>query len=292
MSHFAPSPGINNFHAVELNRESSLSPRLGNQQSSNRSRLSSSVYSPKNSASARQPQHETYSENSKDSVQIKEVKSRYEGPESAFLDAESIPVDIANRIRRSKEASISRESNNATPDRNATGSKFFKDVEPHQFTVDGSTYEWTNGVYYRKVNEKYDGDSFGQDALLQQDDKAARNATIKTMDDVVHFAVMTQANFKSSLQKLESKKLTKKIEFLQNIPCFKSQTRKAIMKYSNYLKPMKFSRGQTVYQEGQPANAIYIVNKGEFELAKKLPRADRAFDGANLNTLGSTSGNG
>ena len=55
---------------------------------------------------------------------------------------------------------------------------------------------------------------------------------------------------------------------------------------------MKFSRGQTVYQEGQPANAIYIVNKGEFELAKKLPRADRAFDGANLNTLGSTSGNG
>lgn len=45
-----------------------------------------------------------------------------------------------------------------------------------------------------------------------------------------------------------------------------------------------------MYHEGQSANAIYIVNKGEFDLSKKLPRADRAFDGANLNTLGSSGG--
>ena len=55
---------------------------------------------------------------------------------------------------------------------------------------------------------------------------------------------------------------------------------------------MKFTRGQTVYHEGQPAHAIYIVYKGEFELAKKLPRADRAFDGANLNTLSGSTGAG
>ena len=58
-------------------------------------------------------------------------------------------------------------------------SKFFKEVAPHQFTVDGATYEWINGVYYKKVNEKYEEDSFGQDALLSN---APRNATIKTME--------------------------------------------------------------------------------------------------------------
>jgi len=56
------------------------------------------------------------------------------------------------------------------------------------------------------------------------------------------------------------------------------------------LKPIKFTRGQTVYFEGSRANAIYIVTKGEFELAKRLPRPERAFDG-NLNTLGSNKGN-
>ena len=53
---------------------------------------------------------------------------------------------------------------------------------------------------------------------------------------------------------------------------------------------MKFTRGQTVYTEGCKAQAIYIVCKGEFELAKRLPRQDRAFDGQSLNNLGSTTG--
>lgn len=48
---------------------------------------------------------------------------------------------------------------------------------------------------------------------------------------------------------------------------------------------MKFVRGQTVYFEGQSADFVYIVWKGEFELAKKLPRTDRVFDGSNLNTM-------
>ena len=48
-----------------------------------------------------------------------------------------------------------------TPERALGESKFFKDVEPHQFSVDGATYEWTNGIYYKKVNEKRAEDSFG-----------------------------------------------------------------------------------------------------------------------------------
>ena len=71
------------------------------------------------------------------------------------------------------------------------------------------------------------------------------------------------------------------IEFLQNIPCFKSQTRKAIMRYTHFLKPVKFLRGQTVYSEGDLANCVYIVFKGEFELVKKLPKPDRLSENKN-----------
>ena len=145
-----------------------------------------------------------------------------------------------------------------------------------------------DNMYYKQVNEIGEEGSFGADSLLF---KATRNATIKTIGDV-HFATLSRANFSTSLAKIEQKKANSVIEFLQNIPCFKSQTRKAIMRYTHFLKQVKFTRGQTVYAEGSPATSIFIVFKGEFELAKKLPRSDRLFDGSNLNTLGGGNGGG
>ena len=66
--------------------------------------------------------------------------------------------------------------------------KIFKDVVPHSFTVDGVTFEWMNNMYFKKVNEKNQEDSFGADALLT---RATRNATIKTMGkEPVHFATL------------------------------------------------------------------------------------------------------
>ena len=41
------------------------------------------------------------------------------------------------------------------------------------------------------------------------------------------------------------------------------------------MTPLKFVRGQTVYSEGDDAKSVFIVYKGEFELAKKLPKLDR-----------------
>lgn len=143
-------------------------------------------------------------------------------------------------------------------------------------------------MYFKKINEKYQDESFGADALINN---VPRNATIKTMSDgPVHFATLNRANYRQSLQKIDVKKTSKTIEFLQNIPCFKSQTRKAIMRYTHFLKPIKFVRGQTVYAEGQVANSVYIVYKGEFELGKKLPKTDRLSDNANVNALNAQSG--
>ena len=65
-----------------------------------------------------------------------------------------------------------------------------------------------------------------------------------------------------------------------------SQSRKAIHRYTNYLKLVKFTRGMTVYQENEEALFIYIVYKGEFEQSKKLPRGDRIFDTHNLLSTG------
>lgn len=62
------------------------------------------------------------------------------------------------------------------------------------------------------------------------------------------------------------------------------------MRYTHFLKPFKFVRGQTVYAEGTLASSVFIVYKGEFELGKKLPKAERLSNNPNLNALNSNSG--
>ena len=41
----------------------------------------------------------------------------------------------------------------------------------------------------------------------------------------------------------------------------------------------------TVYTEGDLATHIFIVYKGEFEMAKRLPKSDKVLDNANLNHI-------
>ena len=200
--------------------------------------------------------------------------------ESAFMAAEYLPDHLIKTLKEDK-TKVSEEPPSPGHDYEEEEVKefvkqYFKEVAPHQFTVDGATYEWMDSQYYKKVNEIRDEGSFGADALVSNQ---SRNATIKTMGDQVHFATLSKDQFVSSMLKIEQRKISKTIEFLMNIPCFKSQTRKAIQRFNNCLKSLKFTRGQTVYAEGNPADCVYIVYKGEFELAKKLPKPERLSDG-------------
>ena len=148
--------------------------------------------------------------------------------------------------------------------------KVTNSIVPHQFTINDQVYEWMDDKYFLKVNEIPEGQSFGADALNydeKEEEPKTRNATIKAMDETAHFAVLSREDYLLSIKKNLQMKLQHKIDFLKKIPCFSSQTRRAIQQFSLNFKPKKFRRGQTVYQEGQPAKCIYIVHKGEFELS-------------------------
>ena len=66
----------------------------------------------------------------------------------------------------------------------------------------------------------------------------------------------------------------KKVQFLRNQQAFKKLTRNKIMTFIDYLIKEKYTRGETVYKEGEKAEFIYIVKKGEFELERMLPHHD------------------
>ena len=73
-------------------------------------------------------------------------------------------------------------------------------IAPHQFTVDGKTYEWMGTRYFLKINELSAGQSFGETALLK---RKPRNATIKTNGEGAHFMVLSKANYDISVSKIE-----------------------------------------------------------------------------------------
>ena len=120
-------------------------------------------------------------------------------------------------------------------------------VPAHEFTVNEIEYQWYEGNYFKKVGESNKGDSFGELAL--QEKGGRRAATVRCEESDVHFATLTREEYRDSLQRIELRMQMETVQFLQQIPCFKTQSKKALIFFTKYLRNREFTRGQTVYSE-------------------------------------------
>ena len=68
--------------------------------------------------------------------------------------------------------------------------------------------------------------------------------------------------------------MIEKINFLQRQKPFLNLPRRRVSDFTDYLIKTKFYRGQTVYKEFEPANFMYFIYKGEFELSRQIERTD------------------
>ena len=76
--------------------------------------------------------------------------------ESAFMDTEEFSPDFINKnFRESKEEPVVDVSAQfAALERRANEEmRAHMMPQPHQFSVDGMTYEWMDGKYFKKINE-------------------------------------------------------------------------------------------------------------------------------------------
>lgn len=81
--------------------------------------------------------------------------------------------------------------------------------------------------------------------------------------------------YDKAIKKILSKAVNAKVDFLMRIPCFNEQRRKSVSVFTNFLIPELFIRNQYVYKEGDPADFVYIIVNGEFELVKSLAKPDK-----------------
>ena len=69
-----------------------------------------------------------------------------------------------------------------------------------------------------------------------------RAATIRCEEEV-HFATLSKEEYVNSLKRIEDRMVMEQVEFLNHIPCFKTQSKKALMLFTKYLRKLDFTFG-------------------------------------------------
>ena len=110
------------------------------------------------------------------------------------------------------------------------------------------------------------GGTFGELALIKDQ---PRLASIQCLKDT-HFATLCKSDYMRVLGHLSSKKLEEMISFFVSLPTFSGWSKRSLIKLSYYFRTVKFKRNQVIFLEGDPAESVYIVKKGEVEISKQI----------------------
>lgn len=110
------------------------------------------------------------------------------------------------------------------------------------------------------------GKSFGELALLHNKQRAA---SIKVVEDC-YFATMNKKSFDKVMLKIKLRENNKIVSFFDKFNFIKPLTYQTKTKLAYYGKEIKYSIGQTVFNEGDLCSTIYLIKDGEFEISKDI----------------------
>lgn len=132
---------------------------------------------------------------------------------------------------------------------------------------------------FKEIRTLYDGDSFGELALLSN---KPRSATVKCTE-TSYFAVLTQKDYKRILRTDAEKSIHDRVEFLKSLPIFALTNHTTLKNLAYLMTENTFRKKQVLYTEGSPAEYIYFIKSGEFKLTVKEDiRVPSIFDEASL----------
>jgi CRP-like cAMP-binding protein len=110
------------------------------------------------------------------------------------------------------------------------------------------------------------GCAFGEFALVKN---RPRTATIICAEDS-HFAILSKKDFVRILGNFTNKRFDEMTEFLKKLPIFNGWSMNSLVRLSYLFKISKLKRNQRLFREGDPADCVFIVKSGEFELTKEI----------------------
>jgi len=116
------------------------------------------------------------------------------------------------------------------------------------------------------INILSEGDTFGEMALLN--DKP-QECTLTALG-LCKLGSLDKAAFQDILGRAMQMRLNEQVYFFQKQPWFSGWTRTLLTKLIDLFKLLTYRRGERVFTEGEEANYVYMVHKGEFKLVKDI----------------------
>jgi hypothetical protein len=81
---------------------------------------------------------------------------------------------------------------------------------------------------------------------------------------------LSKDDFVRALGAIEKRKHNEKIQFLQSLPYFDKITKNSVGKISLQFEDHSTLKGQTLYREGEPADYVYLVKEGQYEVTRTM----------------------
>ena len=106
------------------------------------------------------------------------------------------------------------------------------------------------------------GSGFGELALINNKPRAA---TV-TSAGVCHVAYLNKVDFHEILSETIKEEKHERVKAIKSIPLLSKLEGAILVKVPFCVKSRKFTSGEVVYDEGDPADKIYFIEKGEFQV--------------------------
>ena len=110
------------------------------------------------------------------------------------------------------------------------------------------------------------GSSFGEMALILSKPRMS-SVTCLTQ---CHLIVLNKVDYQKSLVEIDRKHISEKVNFIKTLPVFSKLTRTFLSKFTLLIKPQKVNNHHLLYKQDDPADRVYIVKSGLFEISCKL----------------------
>lgn len=81
-------------------------------------------------------------------------------------------------------------------------------------------------------------------------------------------AVLSKEDYLKASELEEDRKNHEKTEFLHKIPVFANSTKASLLKLASNFQVQKYTKNQIVYREDLPADSIYFIESGDFQVSK------------------------
>eukprot|EP00761_Pharyngomonas_kirbyi_P014264 gb/GECH01014294.1/.p1 GENE.gb/GECH01014294.1/~~gb/GECH01014294.1/.p1 ORF type:complete len:386 (+),score=120.79 gb/GECH01014294.1/:1-1158(+) len=121
------------------------------------------------------------------------------------------------------------------------------------------------------VKTLYDGDSFGELALMHGKPRAA---TVTAKTDCKLWA-LGRSTFQKALAKQTSAKRERYSEFLADVPILKELDRYERLTVCDALVPREYEDGEIIVKQGDRGDTFYIIESGEVIVYKEGPNGER-----------------